>query len=101
MIIDITKLKRNTKVLVETKNSIFEIKVIGPKSRNVLVHGGTKFIRETKARILGNIKAGGPITFTYKENDLTFSTSKVLSATIYAPDGSWQYDAIENNEDIN
>lgn len=101
MIIDITKLKRNTKILVETKNTIYEIKVVGPKSGTVLVQGGIKFIRETRAKVEGEIKKNEGIIFVDKKRDDTFLSSRVLSATIYAPDDSWQYDAIEKNENTN
>tara|TARA_Y100001973_G_C5206132_1_gene341652 strand:- start:2398 stop:2775 length:378 start_codon:yes stop_codon:yes gene_type:complete len=125
MSIDITKLKKNTKILVETEDTVFEIKVTGPKSCVAEVHGGMKFIRPTRVTISGAIdkralKSGGKkplikekhieknrcIEFLYKKNGQTkdkiqsiLITSKVLSATVYSPDGKWSYDAIERNKE--
>ena len=55
MSIDITKLKKNTKLLIEPADTVFEIIVTGPKSCTATVHGGIKFIRPTKATISGAI----------------------------------------------
>ena len=126
-IIDITKLKKNTKILVETKDTIFEIIITGPKSCSAKVHGGTKFIHPTRVTISGAIdkkilkSKNGPIInqghieknksieFIYKKTPRSkgkspsmLITSPVLSATIYSCDGDWSYDAIEkDNEEIN
>ena len=54
--IEIKKLKRNTKILLETEETVFEIVVTGPKSCSVEVTGGSKFLRPTKAKIKGPIK---------------------------------------------
>lgn len=100
--IDTTKLKRNTNIIVETKDTVFEIKVTVPKSSSIIVSGGLRFIKPTKAKIQGLIKKGSPILFLYNKN-VNFKSSIVLSATIYASDNSWHYDVIEKdkNEDTN
>lgn len=120
--IEIKKLRRNTKILLETEKTVFEVIVSGPKSCSVTVTGGSKFIRPTKAKIKGPIKKkafvskkglespdegiikrGSCIEFQYENKGFwnNLITSKILSATIYAPDNSWSYDAIEKNENTN
>ena len=53
--IDITKLKRNSQLLIETVQTIYEVTVTGPKSCSVSIHGGIRFILPTKARFQGSI----------------------------------------------
>lgn len=94
-IIEIHKIKKNTKILMDTKNTVFEIIVTGPKSLSVLVRGGTFFIRPTKAKIReGTIKIGEPVTFKYRDSEgwRSFKTSKIISARISSMDDSWHYD---------
>tara|TARA_E500000331_G_scaffold235620_1_gene225913 strand:- start:1211 stop:1633 length:423 start_codon:yes stop_codon:yes gene_type:complete len=124
MSIDVTKLKKNTKILLETEDTVFEIIVTGPKSCSAKVHGGTKFIKPTKVTIVGviekksNKKRNRPVVkeghieknkcieFVYTKNPRakdkmlsTLITSPVLSAKIYSPCGEWNYDAIEKDAD--
>tara|TARA_A100000172_G_scaffold45158_1_gene27870 strand:- start:163 stop:546 length:384 start_codon:yes stop_codon:yes gene_type:complete len=123
--IDIKKLKRNTKILLETEKTIFEIVVTGPKTSTVSVHGGIHFPRQTKAVIFcvskarkksrkishrlekGIIRKGDSVQFVFEDKKSLDSkemiSSGVLSATIFASDDSWKYDAIEkdSNEDTN
>ena len=118
-IIKISELKRNTRILVETEETVFEIVVLGPKSCSVTVHGGVRFIRKTKAVIRGPIEEqkqtnfvskinssaksscwiekNKSIQFLYQKNksEKILTTSKVISATVFASDSSWKYDAIE------
>lgn len=101
--IDISKLKRNTKIIVETEATVFEIVVTGPKSGSVLVSGGTRFVRPTKARIVNLIQKRRTLVFMYKNKkgeDDSFTTSHVLSASVYSSDNSWHYHAIEKKDKI-
>ena len=99
--IDVSKLKRNTKLMVETESTVFEIIVTGPKSGSVLVSGGITFVRPTKAKIVSLIQKRRSIVFMFKNKngkEDSFTTTQVLSATVSASDGSWKYDAIENKD---
>tara|TARA_B100000287_G_scaffold429338_1_gene482450 strand:+ start:230 stop:544 length:315 start_codon:yes stop_codon:yes gene_type:complete len=99
--IDISKLKRNTKVIVETESTVFEIVVTGPKSGSVLVSGGIAFVLPTKAKVVSLIQKRRSIVFMYKNKkgeDDSFTTTHVLSASIYASDGSWYYHAINKKD---
>jgi len=107
--IELSKLKRNTIIIVETDNSVFEILVTGPKSGLVFITGGTSFLRPTKVRFLGCIRGDklldGKIKKetqmkifeekASKKTERTVITSNVVTATIYAHDKSWKYDVIE------
>ena len=93
--IEIDKTKKNTKILMDTQNTVFEIVVTGPKSLSVMVHGGTFFIRPTKAKIKsGIIKLGETVTFTYKSKEgwRDFISAKIISARISSYNNSWYYD---------
>tara|TARA_X000001036_G_C19933167_1_gene502663 strand:+ start:58 stop:378 length:321 start_codon:yes stop_codon:yes gene_type:complete len=99
--IDISKLKRSTKIIVETEVTVFEIVVTGPKSGSVSVTGGTRFVRPTKAKIVSLVQKRRPIVFMFKNEqgkDDSLTSTQVLSATVYASDGSWHYDAIEKKD---
>ena len=99
--IDVNKLKRNTKIMVETESTVFEIIVTGPKSGSVLVSGGITFVRPTKAKIVSLIQKRRSIVFMYTDkvgNDDSVTTSRVLSATVSSSDGSWYYHAIEKKD---
>ena len=99
--IDISKLKRNTKIIVETEVTVFEIVVTGPKSGTVSVTGGIRFVRPTKAKIVSLIQKRRPIVFMFKNKkgeDDSLTSTHVLSASIYAADGTWHYDAIEKKD---
>ena len=53
--IDVIKLKRNSQLLIETVQTIYEITITGPKSCSMSVHGGIRFISPTKTRFQGSI----------------------------------------------
>ena len=53
--IDVTKLKRNSQLLIETMETVYEITVTGPKSCTISIHGGIRFIFPTKASFKGSI----------------------------------------------
>tara|TARA_Y100001938_G_scaffold147611_1_gene229204 strand:- start:2106 stop:2432 length:327 start_codon:yes stop_codon:yes gene_type:complete len=105
--IEFSKLKRNTIIIVETDNSVFEIVVTGPKGGSVSITGGKSFIRPTKATFMGSIKDGKILEDKIEKNsrmkffakrtskEKTVITSNVITATVYAPDKSWKYDVIE------
>jgi hypothetical protein len=119
--IDVTRLKRNTELLIETKHTVYEIVVLGPKSGMMSIHGGRRFIRPTKVKFRGSVQVNGENTMTanYIEGDksMCFSwtddsgdhdmfTEMVVSARVTASDKSWYYDVIEKskekpNEDSN
>tara|TARA_S200000501_G_C20154868_1_gene453181 strand:+ start:151 stop:462 length:312 start_codon:yes stop_codon:yes gene_type:complete len=99
MDIDIKKLEKNTKILVETDNAIYEIIVSSQKTGTVVVTGGASFLRPVKVKVQGSkISKLKKMVFFYKEKNepKEVRTSKVLSARIYGADGSWHFDAIEN-----
>ena len=103
-IIKISELKKNTRILLETEDTVFEISVVSPKSGSLDITGGMYFPRNTKVVISDKkISKGDTIEFTYKtkKSSEKFKTSKVVSAKVYGHDNSWEYDAIEKNENTN
>lgn len=103
--IEITKIKRNSKIILETSKNIFEIIVTGPKSCSVLVVGSPVFIDLTKSTVTKVIMKGKPVEFKYvdhkSKNTKIIKTEPIISATVFAYDESWKYDVIEKDEDIN
>jgi len=106
--IDITKLEKNTKILLETEQTVFEILVVEPEKSRVIVHGGTKFLKPQEATLKKTkkksnqkddfiIKKGDCVVFIYKEktDENKMITSKIVSANIYGVDDSWTYEAIK------
>ena len=113
--IDVTKLKRNSQLLIETVETVYEITITGPKSCSVSIHGGIRFILPTKARFQGSINnrfedkevliedliiRNHGLQFFYmdEKGEHFLTTSPVLSGKIISPDKSWKYDAIEREE---
>jgi hypothetical protein len=97
--IDITKLPPKTKIIVDTKNSIYDIIVVDGK--NIICKGGTHMPQPVTAHLNGSTWGGsalwlGWINFmmrmeiAYGKKLLT--TSPVERATVIGPDESWSYD---------
>ena len=115
--IDVKILKKNTTLLIETSQTIYEIKVINPKDGSMLIHGGLRFIRLTNVKFLGCIDTNKsqsqetnltdlcicrnkPMMFmyTHEGNEHNMSTAPVLTARVSGPKGGWYYDVIEKAE---
>ena len=103
--IQIAKIKRNSKIILETPRNIFEIIVTGPKGCSAMVIGSPTFINHTKCTITKTICKGRPVEFEYTDvktqKKKVVKTGNVISATVYAYDESWKYDVIEKDEDTN
>lgn len=98
----ISRLKPNTQVLLETKESVFDITVVNPEVGEVLIFGGKRFVKPTKAIIKGAFGAleekkdsealafpgeiakgyGVEILYDSQGTEHDFVTSGVLSAKI-------------------
>ena len=114
--IDLRKLRTGNKILLETKECVFEIEVINPENGFVNISGGKRFIIPTVATILGSYgfteddaterlvkelcidkNYGVQIHYTDKEDiSCDIITSVVVSAKI-SGDG-WSYEVWENDE---
>ncbi len=102
MDINISKLHKGSKILLETADTVFEIIINGPRTGTVTVNGGPVFLRPIKAKIKdSSIKKGEGISFYYKSGKVAkkLKTKRVVSATIYSADNSWHYDAIEKDDE--
>lgn len=97
----IEKLKTDTKILLETKESVFDITVVNPEKKEVIIFGGKRFVKPTTATIIGSFGAtegnnnerlvfpgelrkgfGVEITYMSKDTEHDFVTSGVLSAKL-------------------
>lgn len=112
----ISKLKKGNKILLETKECIFDIEILSPKKSHITICGGRRFIKPTKATIIGvygkrdvndedsllekdQIEKNIGLEFQYNDNDnitCNFVTSPILSAKVYGKD--WSYEIWDNND---
>ena len=94
--IDITKLKKDTTLILETANSIYEIIVEEPESRQVIINSSMRFPEPTRVT-LGNLEYQQPISIQYENNGIRHKvmTSPIVSGTLSSADNSWHYDIWE------
>lgn len=97
----IGKLKAETKILLETKESVFEIIVTNPDEQEVIIFGGKRFTKPTVATIVGSFGStdenknerlvspgelrkgfGVEIKYISKETEHDFITSGIISARL-------------------
>lgn len=116
MNIKIEKLKYGTKILLETKECVFDIEVIDPANGDIIISGGKRFTKTTTAKLVGafgrdsnekvdslihpnEIEKNVGVEIIYKDRDnvsCDFVTSPVISAKIFG-DG-WSYEVWEDKE---
>lgn len=121
MNIDVQKLKQGNKVLLETKESVFDFEVLDPANGLIMIEGGRKFTTPKEAVLVGvygrrdflhqdsllapfQIERGLGIEIKYKDGDeisSDFVTSPVLSAKIHGKDTEgkeWGYEVWDSDE---
>lgn len=92
--VDITKLKKNTILIIDTSEQIYEAEVINPKKCEVWIIGGPEFIEPSTA-IIGHeiIKPGMNMILRYKKKKQRKfrmkETGAIISIRILTPD--WEY----------
>lgn len=107
--IEISKLKKDNVLLIETEKSVYEITVVDPKGTCRLV-GGKDFLEETEVLLIGStgykgyLVCGECIEFAYtKNNSLAHvTTSKIVSGSISgisAEGQPWTYEVWEGSAD--
>lgn len=122
MNIEIQKLKQGNKVLLETKESIFDIEILDPANGLILIEGSRRFAKDKKEAVLVGaygkrdflhqdslvapfqIEQGLGIEIKYRDKDdisCDFVTSPVLSAKIHGTDAegkSWGFEMWDTSE---
>jgi hypothetical protein len=103
--INVIGLPRGTKLLVHTRNSLYEVRVVDGQHVDVfggtLPEGGVRFPSPTPAFVTGATQ-GGPMIWLgriAKGMNLEFglsgrrivTTSPVQEVTVESPDGDWSY----------
>jgi hypothetical protein len=116
MNIQVGKLKQGSKILLETKECVFDIEVVDPANGGIIISGGRRFITPTNAKLLGvfgrennekndylihpnEIEKNVGIEIIYQDKDRIssdFVTSPIISAKIFG-DG-WSYEVWEDKE---
>lgn len=121
MNIDVQKLKQGNRVLLETKESVFDFEIVDPANGLIVIEGGRKFTTPKEAVLVGvygrrdflhqdsllapfQIERGIGIELRYKDGDeisSDFVTSPVLSAKIHGKDAEgkeWGYEIWDSDE---
>lgn len=118
--ISLSKLKRGSKILLETRECVFEMEVYAPLQGKVRITGGKRFLDKTNAVVVGSygaltregeerlqhpneIERGIGVQMSYTDNDgisIEFVTSPVISGRIYGKaDGqAWEYEVWPDDE---
>ena len=100
---DITLLESGTKLTVETKNSIYQITVLG--GSNIKIMGGMnkdgeiRYPRPTEAVFIASILESESIPnciiknmkLQFQIGATQFATSPVFNVEVESPDGNWTY----------
>jgi hypothetical protein len=100
---NISLLVCGTKIVLETRNSFYEIEII--ENSNAFIYGGTKgddvhFKKQTRVVLNGSTFGGSLIKLDWIGKDMQlelqngnkrFLTSPIVEATVEGPDGSWSY----------
>ena len=99
-IVDIRNMENNSRLLLETTNAIYDIRVLDNKKGRVEISGGNKLEKTTEASLIGacwkqkrylyEIRKNMTVEISYDDNKLT--TARVLNVVVYGPDEQWHYD---------
>jgi hypothetical protein len=121
MNIKVNKLKQGNKVLLETKESVFDFEILDPENGLIMIEGGRKFTTAKVATLVGvygrrdflhqdsllaplEIERGQGIEIQYRDSDNIYSdfvTSPVLSARIHGTDAEgkeWGFEVWDSSE---
>lgn len=122
MNIEVNKLKQGTKVLLETKESVFDLEVLDPTNGLILIEGSRRFIKKPREAVLVGvygkrdflhndellapfqIERGIGIEIKYNDDDGVsndFITSPILSAKIHGTNAEgkeWGYEVWDSDE---
>lgn len=116
MNIQVGKLKQGSKILLETKECVFDIEVVDPANGGIVISGGRRFVKPTNAKLIGvfgrennekndalihpnEIEKNVGVEIIYQDKDnisSDFVTSPILSAKISGE--GWSYEVWEDKE---
>lgn len=114
--IKINKLRKGNKILLETKECVFDLEILSPDKAIVSITGGRRFAKPVEAVIIGvygrrkpddddtllaekEIERNIGIELQYNDKDnitSNFVTSPVLSAKVYGT--GWSFEVWDENE---
>ena len=102
--IDISSLKKGTRILLETSETVFEIEIVSGKSSSVIFSGGTVNVYPCKAQITTPLIKNGDVKFIFKkrgEQQQLVVSKNILSAVVFSEDEKWKYEAIQRDKNEN
>lgn len=114
--IQVHKLKKGNRILLETKECVFDIEIVSPNNGVILISGGRRFLKPTEATLIGvfgrrkvddldsllsekEIEKNLGIEIQYHDKDnitSDFVTSPIISAKIYGE--GWDFEMWDSNE---
>ena len=99
-ILDIRNINNGSKLLIETTNAIYDVKVVDNQEGVIEISGGRKIEKTTTAMLIGacwkekrysyEIRKNMTMEMFYNDNNLI--TARVLNVIVYGPDEKWHYD---------
>lgn len=100
--VDLTRLKPNSVILLETINSVYEIVISIPEEKICYITGGERFRTTTEVKILGALKngecrvgyieIGSAIEIVPVGTNRTITTGAVQTAKVVAPKKEFSYE---------
>ena len=99
-ILDIKNIDNGSKLLIETTNAIYDIKILDNQDGIIEISGGYKIEKTTSGVLMGScwkqkiysgeIRKNMTLELLYNDEKLT--TARVLNVVVYGPDDKWHYD---------
>lgn len=100
--VDITRLKPNSVILLQTLNSVYEFIIAIPEEKICYVSGGERFKTTTEVKVLGALKngecrvgyieIGSAIEIVPTGTNRTITTGAVQNAKVIAPKKEFSYE---------
>ena len=108
--VDTCKFEEGTKLYAETLNNVYEITFVDPTNGIVRVRNGTTYLEEVERRFngctwggsclkIGHIGKGMHMEFQKLDDGGTRTTTIVQSCKVVAPDGSWNFELWEDEDE--
>jgi len=99
-ILDIRNIENDSRLLIETTNAVYDIKVVDNKGGIIEISGGHKIEEATTAALIGacwkskrylyEIRKNMTMELFYNDDKLI--TARVLNVVVHGPDDNWHYD---------
>lgn len=98
--LDIRNIDNESRLLIETTNAVYDVKVVDNKDGMIEISGGHKIEKTTSAALIGACWKDRRYPFEVRKNmtielfynDEKLRTARVLNVVVYGPSEEWHYD---------